>query len=1061
MKIDPFPVGYHGELLTMLTTLWVSRGRPSLRSIAKKSHVSLGWVSEVMGGRKIPSGDVAVAIAKALGANADQQRRARAHADTAAEVERSIRRHAATQRTPRQTAQAVEHRQLSPAATGDMRQETERAWTKPSAPDTSMLPTPVQVEPVPLWRVQHFTSPAFVGRHDVVTRLRRRPDTGRDALIGHSITGLGGVGKSEVAARYAVTYRDEYPAGVWWLAADGRAAMDAGLASFARRLTQACRDLPDEAAADWARQWLQHWPGWLLILDDVTDPEDVVQLLADLAGASGGHVLVTTRRDVAWDVIGLTPVPLDVLSLADSADLLLERTGQRDRAAAEGIAGELGCLPLALEQAAAHMRHHVMTLDRYLGQLRRQPEQLHAAVTPPHSAERAVARVWDLTLDALWTVDERATLLLGVLAWLAPQDIPRDLVGILVDDDVAADQLLGRLASYSMVGLGQDAINVHALVQAVVRAEVCQQGPPEGSNPAYETAVRLLAEAMPGDPFRDHTIWPRFRRLLPHIAAVAANRPGPTAADGLVGLLLNEAGAFEITQGHYQQARGLLAQAAAVTEAATGESRELAIRLGNLAHTHYVLNELDEAAQLQQRALHITETTVGPDHPDLVIRLGNLGVIEFAAGRPAAALVLHERALAIAEAPADPDPYLVARVLLNISVSLRSLGRPAEASVAVERALACYATMRPADAADLPETLVALAAEQTAQDPESPDVADVLGEFAAAYRAMGRPAQALPIEQRALAIAESALDADHPDLARRLSQLGVTHAELGRPAEAVPLFKRALDATAPDSPELATRLGNLAAAQLTLKHTAEATALLERAVATAERTDGADHRDVGRLLNNLATAYDREGREVEALTLRRRALRIAEDRCEPDHPDLATALGNLAKSLRTRGQSDEALVLQRRALRIAKKAYGEHHPSVADCLEGLALSYLELHSYPAAMQLSQRSVAIRRATLGPDHPSLAHPLITVAVLCSTENPDQALDMLEHAARILEAAFGPHHPDIASPLEIAADLYRRVGRHAAADAVVRRLAELPGQRPVRHSGIGTVWSSQQQ
>ena len=44
----------------------------------------------------------------------------------------------------------------------------------------------------------------------------------------------------------------------------------------------------------------QAHPGWLLILDNVNDPDDVEPLPGQL---SGGHIVITTRRDTGWDRI--------------------------------------------------------------------------------------------------------------------------------------------------------------------------------------------------------------------------------------------------------------------------------------------------------------------------------------------------------------------------------------------------------------------------------------------------------------------------------------------------------------------------------------------------------------------------------------------------------------------------------------------------------------------------------------------------------------------------------------------------------------------------------------
>jgi hypothetical protein len=67
------------------------------------------------------------------------------------------------------------------------------------------------------------------------------------------------------------------------------------------------------------------------------------------------------------------------------------------------------------------------------------------------------------------------------------------------------------------------------------------------------------------------------------------------------------------------------------------------------------LGQLAEAQPLTERALAITETAYGPDHPDVAIRLGNLAGILQDLGQPAQARPLAERALAITETAYGPD----------------------------------------------------------------------------------------------------------------------------------------------------------------------------------------------------------------------------------------------------------------------------------------------------------------------------------------------------------------------------------------------------------------------
>ncbi|MGH3769353.1 MAG: tetratricopeptide repeat protein, partial [Pseudonocardiaceae bacterium] len=72
------------------------------------------------------------------------------------------------------------------------------------------------------------------------------------------------------------------------------------------------------------------------------------------------------------------------------------------------------------------------------------------------------------------------------------------------------------------------------------------------------------------------------------------------------------------------------------------------------------------ARPLYERALTITETTYGPDHPDVANLLNNLALALGALGKPAEARPLYERALTITETAYGPDHPHTATIQRNL-----------------------------------------------------------------------------------------------------------------------------------------------------------------------------------------------------------------------------------------------------------------------------------------------------------------------------------------------------------------------------------------------------------
>ena len=89
---------------------------------------------------------------------------------------------------------------------------------------------------------------------------------------------------------------------------------------------------------------------WLLVFDNAPDRASVA---AFVPPAGPGRVLITSRNQI-WPPGQALEVP--VLDPEVAAEFLVGRTGDPDRRAALDLAGELGGLPLALEQAAAYIQ---------------------------------------------------------------------------------------------------------------------------------------------------------------------------------------------------------------------------------------------------------------------------------------------------------------------------------------------------------------------------------------------------------------------------------------------------------------------------------------------------------------------------------------------------------------------------------------------------------------------------------------------------------------------------------------------------------------------------------
>ncbi|WP_338898406.1 NB-ARC domain-containing protein [Streptomyces sp. TG1A-60] len=244
-------------------------------------------------------------------------------------------------------------------------------------------------------------------------RLRTKVDGGGTAVLTQMLTGMGGVGKTQLAADYARTaWDDDSAAGgldvLVWVTASSRQAIVTG---YAQAGVELCRGDPNdqEKAALSFLAWLTPKAGtkpcrWLIVLDDVADPADLRGLWPP-AGAHGRTLVTTRRRDAALAADSRHTIEIGLFTAAEALAYLtasLAGHGRYDSAdELTALANDLGYLPLALSQAAAYIIDTADAVATYRALLADRTTAL-AAIAPdvlPDDQALPLAAAWSLSVD--------------------------------------------------------------------------------------------------------------------------------------------------------------------------------------------------------------------------------------------------------------------------------------------------------------------------------------------------------------------------------------------------------------------------------------------------------------------------------------------------------------------------------------------------------------------------------------------------------------------------------------------------------------------------------------
>ncbi|KAN0066858.1 hypothetical protein V8E54_015030 [Elaphomyces granulatus] len=752
------------------------------------------------------------------------------------------------------------------------------------------------------WMVPFKRNPRFLGRHNELVELEQKISNNNNQVRKMAITGLGGVGKTQIALEIAYQVRDRKPeCSIFWIPSTSIEMIEQAYMSIGKHL-----GLQGVTPAEMKIRVKAHLSSekvgpWLLIVDNVDDMN--IWLTSDgsspamdtyLPQSKYGFVLFTSRnQQLATKLVGPDVIKICQMDDRMAMDLLraslIDKNLVNDHQTTRQLLCQLSCLSLAITQVVSYINETGISVATYLLLLQSQENVMVELLSqdfedewrsgqggglarpipiPGYGINNSVAVTWLISFKQIQRLNPLASDYLLFMSCIDPWDIPLS--------KVKQQNALGLLKAYSFITGQADGqtVSLHRLVHVATRNWLRNGGTLEQWT--VNTGKRLR-DIFPSDEHENRILW---REYLPHALFILRSEEFQNYKQDREDLVQRVAQCL-YKDGRYDQAGTLFKEVLEnKSKRLKNDDEEMLDSMAWMALAYLEQGRWTEAEKLFVQVVQTRKTVLGSQHPDTLTSMNDLAVTYRSLGQWTEAEKLFVQVVQTRKTTwktvLGPEHPNTLTSIANLAATHLNQGRSTEAEMLNVQ---------------VHET------RKTVLGPEHPDTLTSMHNLALAYRGQRRWVEAEKLQLQELETSKTVLGPEHPDTLTSMNNLALTYGDQGRWTEAetlqVQVMETRMTALGPDHPDTVISMGSLAHTYMNQGRWADAEKLQVLVLETHKTVLGPDHPDTLRSMNNLSHTLKNLRRHDEALSMLQACARLRNHRLGPSHPDTVSATATL------------------------------------------------------------------------------------------------------------------------------------------------------------------------